>query len=42
MAKLKVRFNCYWCQRELAIGEEIQSDENSFYCKTCPEFKEVN
>ena len=27
MAKVIPQFFCYWCKRELEIGEEIQSDE---------------
>lgn len=41
MAKFTPQFFCYWCRRELEMGEELQADENSFYCKTCPEFKTV-
>jgi hypothetical protein len=41
MTKVVLKFFCYWCKRELAIGETLQTDENSFYCRTCPEYKEV-
>ena len=40
MTKLILKFFCYWCKRELAIGETLQTDENNFYCRTCPEYKE--
>jgi hypothetical protein len=42
MAKIQPKFFCYWCKRELEIGEELQTDENNFYCKTCPEYKTEN
>ena len=32
------KFKCCHCDRLLQLGEELQADENSFYCNTCPEF----
>lgn len=37
--KFTPKFFCYWCKRELEVGEQLTEIKGNFYCKDCKDRK---